>query len=174
MGSKYNSELMEILELLREIKPDDKLIDPVCDERIVVFSCMGSQFGILNQSVFEILRANEFIIYKVPRTRVGILGMINLRGDIIPIIDFKKRYADVNCDGPIEKCLQPEHTENHKTARIIIVQAKEIRFGLLVEQVIGIKIFPKDSFHEIFTPIIEFTVESDENPIFVLKLDELF
>lgn len=174
MSQKINSEILDILEQLRDDKTENDPVDHNLYDRVVVFGCMGVLFGISYKNVFEILSAKEFTFYKVPRAQVGLLGMINLRGEIVPIVDFRKRYLVVNCDLPGERCSTLDQNEDDKSARIIIVHAKGILFGLFVEHVIGTKTFLKESFKDEYTPIIEFSVEHDGAPTYIIKLDELF
>lgn len=174
MSIENSLELLNILELISEDQHEADSFDNALNERIVVFSCMGVQFGILHQHVIEILRAKEFQIYRVPRTRVGILGMLNLRGDIVPIIDFRERFLDANCNIINEDCSKLDQTESTKAERIIIVYAKDIKFGLLVENIIGFMIFLKESFVDEYTSMIEYSVENNNLTTYILKLDELF
>ncbi len=164
----------EILEILRNAIQEDETFDHTLFERVVVFSCLGVHFGISYKDVFEILRTKELAIYKVPRTRVGILGMINLRGDILPIVDFKARYLEANCDITCETTPTSEISIGKKDNRIIIATTKDIRFGLYVEQVLGMMSLTKANFKTEYIPIIEFSADYQGKPIYILKLDELF
>lgn len=174
MSIENNLELLNILELICEDQNEVDSFENALHERMVVFSCMGVQFGISHQHVIEILRAHEFVIYKVPRTRLGVLGMINLRGDIVPIIDFRRRFLDVNCTILGVECSKIDQTESAKSNRIIIVQAKGIKIGLFVEDIIGFMTFLKESFLDEYTSMIEYSVENNNLTTYILKLDELF
>jgi len=167
MKSHFDSEVLEILENAIQ---EDEGIDHALYERVVVFNCLGTQFGLFSKDVYEILRTRELMIYQVPRTRKGILGMINLRGDIIPVVSFRERYGDVHME------LEPfsEMLENKKSNRIIIASANQIRFGLYVEQVVGLLHLAKEDFETEYIPMIEFSTVYEGKPIYILRLDELF
>jgi purine-binding chemotaxis protein CheW len=64
-------------------KKDDELI------QLVTFSIGEEEFGVDILKVQEIIRTME--ITKVPRAQAFVEGVINLRGKVIPIIDFEKK-----------------------------------------------------------------------------------
>ena len=64
-------------------------------------------------------------ITRVPRTPSFVKGVINQRGQIIPVIDLKKRF---NLGGDIEM--------SSKT-RLIIVRSEEVQAGVVVDEVTG-------------------------------------
>ena len=59
-------------------------------------------------------------ITRVPKTPPFVEGVINLRGEIVPVIDLKKRF-----DLP--------HTETTENTRIIIVTVEDITVGMIVD-----------------------------------------
>ncbi len=61
-------------------------------------------------------------IIKLPKVPEYILGVINLRGSIIPILDLKKRSMD-------------EFTQMGYDTRILIAQVNEQKIGFLVDEV---------------------------------------
>lgn len=86
----------------------------------VVFSINNQLFSVLIEEVVEILRVP--IITTVPGIHPTIEGVINLRGNIIPIINLHKRFHFQ---------IPPAHKKN----RIVIVQGKNEQIGLIVEEV---------------------------------------
>lgn len=162
--NNIEQELMSILGVAME---ENETFDEVHNIRVIAFNCSGIHFGIMADEVYEILRTKELVIHEVPRTRIGIRGMINLRGEILPVVSFRERYNQENKEstdlgGPV------------KFKRLVIVKAKGIRFGLLVEQVVGMVRIDKENIEAVYVPMIEFSADYEGQPIYILKLDELF
>ncbi len=74
----------------------------------------------------EILKVQEIIgvmpITAVPRTPSYLLGVINLRGKVIPVIDLRARFGMESVDWTDETC-------------IIVMQIAETQMGMMVDKV---------------------------------------
>lgn len=88
--------------------------------QFVVFKLGDEEYGVPITQVKEINRLTNAT--KVPRSPVFVEGIINLRGQIIPIVDMKKRF-----DLPL--------TEYTGDARIIVIQVNGNTFGVEVDSV---------------------------------------
>lgn len=88
--------------------------------QLVTFSLGAEEYGIDIAQVQEINRMVD--ITHVPRTVSYIEGVINLRGQLIPVFDLRKRFG----------MPQIEPTRN---SRIIVVEAASQRVGLIVDSV---------------------------------------
>lgn len=88
--------------------------------QLVVFRLGNEEYGVPITQVKEINRLTTAT--KVPKSPVFIEGIINLRGQIIPIIDMKKRF-----DLPI--------IEYTGEARVIVIQVGRQTFGIEVDAV---------------------------------------
>lgn len=88
--------------------------------QFVVFKLGNEEYGVPITQVKEINRLTSAT--KVPRSPMFVEGIINLRGQIIPIIDMKKRF-----DLPL--------TEYTGDARIIVIQVGAHTFGVEVDSV---------------------------------------
>ncbi len=88
--------------------------------QFVVFKLGNEEYGVPITQVKEINRLTTTT--KVPRSPAFVEGIINLRGQIIPIIDMKKRF-----DLPL--------TEYTGEARIIVIQVGDHTFGVEVDSV---------------------------------------
>ncbi|MUK89040.1 chemotaxis protein CheW [Ornithinibacillus sp. L9] len=86
--------------------------------KVIVFTLKGQRFGVDVQQVISIEKIQE--ITKVPRTSEFIKGVINLRGETIPIVDLKER-------------LEIEQTESSPNNRFLIVQVEDVQVGLIVD-----------------------------------------
>ncbi|TGL57966.1 purine-binding chemotaxis protein CheW [Leptospira ognonensis] len=89
-------------------------------EQFLTFTINGEYFGLQLLHVHEILK--PVMITRIPNVEDYILGVINLRGEIIPIVDLKKRFHEIDSDiTPI--------------SRIVVVMLNEKRCGILVDEV---------------------------------------
>lgn len=88
--------------------------------KFLTFSLADEEYGL------EILKVREIIgllpITRVPRTPPAVLGVINLRGKVIPVVDLKKRLA------------MPSEAHGER-ACIIVVQAQGVELGVVVDEV---------------------------------------
>ena len=89
--------------------------------QIVVFRLANEEYGVNILNVQEIIRPTEITI--VPKAPYYITGVINLRGNVIPVMDLYKRF---NINGEIQ--IDPN-------TRIIILNLNEINIGIFVDSV---------------------------------------
>jgi len=90
--------------------------------QFVVFKLGIEEYAVPILKVNEIIRLKGINITEVPNTHKYILGIINLRGEVVPIMDLRVRFN-------MEK---KELDDNH---RIIIVNMQDKKVGLLVDSV---------------------------------------
>lgn len=87
-------------------------------KQFVIFELEKEEYGI------DILRVKEIKemmnITRVPKAAQYVCGVINLRGEVIPVIDLRKKFN------------LPEGEKNSNT-RIIIVSVDDITVGLIVD-----------------------------------------
>lgn len=87
-------------------------------KQFVIFRLESEEYGI------DILRVKEIKemmnITRVPKAANFVRGVINLRGEVIPVIDLRIKFN------------LPEGKENEST-RIIIVSVEDITVGLIVD-----------------------------------------
>lgn len=88
--------------------------------KYLTFYLEGEEYGL------EILKVHEIIgimpITRVPRTPPFILGVINLRGKVISIMDLRARFGMRSVEHAAEAC-------------IIVVQVGGVQIGLFVDRV---------------------------------------
>lgn len=97
---------------------------------ILEFRLADERYGVETRHVS---RVHELVdITPVPCTPPFVLGIVNLRGHITPVIDIKKFF-----DLP-----QSGLTDLH---RIILVSGKGFDLGLLADVVVGVRSIPVDS-----------------------------
>ncbi|MDE6068718.1 MAG: chemotaxis protein CheW, partial [Treponemataceae bacterium] len=94
----------------------------VADFRMVTFSLAGKDYAIDIMHVKEIAKASRFTY--VPNTMPFVIGVYNLRGEIIPIIDLRKFFG-------IEV---PPRTED-QLENMLIITVEEHVFGFVVDKI---------------------------------------
>ncbi|PKM78854.1 MAG: chemotaxis protein CheW, partial [Firmicutes bacterium HGW-Firmicutes-13] len=89
--------------------------------QLVVFNLHGEEFGVDIKQVKEVLKLTQ--VTHLPHTAEYIQGVINLRGDVIPVINLRKRFGI------------PDDEEDKTSSRIIIVEIEGDLVGLIVDSV---------------------------------------
>lgn len=107
-----------------ETKSSDDLI------HLVTFNLLGEEFGMPILDVREIIRMVD--ITPVPHAPTFVEGVINLRGQILPVIDLRKRF-------------NIQSTERMEDTRIIVVEINNSLLGLIVDGVKEVLRIPSDS-----------------------------
>lgn len=90
------------------------------EKQLIIFSLGKGNYGIPIENVFEIRKMEEITV--VPKAPKFIEGVINLRGNVIPVIDLRKRFG-------------MERADVTKKTKSIIVEVKKRQFGLIVDSV---------------------------------------
>ena len=109
--------------MVDEIKKQEKL-------QVVVFKTNEEEFALEILQVKEIVRMT--LITPVPKTPPFIEGIINLRGQILTVIDLAKR-------------LNLETLPRTDKSRIIVVALDDFSIGLIVDEVVEVLRLPEDS-----------------------------
>jgi purine-binding chemotaxis protein CheW len=88
--------------------------------KFLTFFLAGEEYGI------EILKVHEIIgvlpITRIPRTPQFVLGVINLRGKVIPIVDLRLKFG-----------MEPKKTDEETC--IIVVRVCGVQMGIVVDKV---------------------------------------
>jgi purine-binding chemotaxis protein CheW len=102
------------------------------DIEYVVLNLGNEQYAIDIMKVHEINRLKEIKITKVPGVPSYVNGIINLRGEIVPIINLRDKL-----------CLPQKDID--KESRIVIVKIKAKSIGILVDGVAHVIKINEDS-----------------------------
>ena len=89
--------------------------------QLVVFRLRSEEFGAEITSVIEISR--WLPITHIPEAPGFIEGVVNLRGQVIPVVDLAKQFG------------LPPQLELPKSARIVVVEVAGETIGLIVDEV---------------------------------------
>lgn len=108
------------------------------EEHLVIFTLDDEHYGVDIGQVWEINTMQE--ITRVPQAPDFIEGVINLRGQIVPIMDLRKR-------------LKLEARSHDRDTRIMVIQSGENQLGLIVDSVREVIKVPKD----VIEPPAQFT-----------------
>lgn len=88
--------------------------------QIVGFMLGEEEYGVDILSVTEILKMTK--ITRVPKSSEYVRGVINLRGNVIPILNVRKKFK--NEEAPVDD-----------NTRIIIITVEDNKFGIIVDKV---------------------------------------
>jgi purine-binding chemotaxis protein CheW len=88
--------------------------------QFVTFILMDEVYGINVMQVQEVLRVTE--IAPVPGAPSYVLGIVNLRGNVVTVIDTRKRFGLAS-------------TELNDSSRIIVIESERQVVGILVDAV---------------------------------------
>lgn len=138
------------------------------DFKMVTFSLSGKDYSIDIMHIKEIAKAGRFTY--VPNTLPFVLGVYNLRGEIIPILDLRLFFN-------IEV---PERTGD-KMENLLILNIDDQRFGVVVDKidkVIGVQKSTIQPPHPLFGDInikyISGVVESNNRLYVLLDVTRIF
>ena len=154
----------QLAQQLEEKKENAALVD----FKMVTFSLADKDYSIDIMHVKEIAKAGRFTF--VPNTLPFVLGVYNLRGEIIPILDLRIFFN-------IEV---PPRDEN-KLENMLILQVEDQKFGVVVDKidkVIGVQKSSIQPPHPLFGDInikyIDGVVESNNRLYVLLDITRIF
>ena len=161
------NEILVATDVASEIN-ENKENASVIDFKMVTFSLAGKDYSIDIMHVKEIAKAGRFTY--VPNTLPFVLGVYNLRGEIIPILDLRLFFN-------IEI---PPRDEN-KLENMLILSVDDQIFGLVVDKidkVIGVQRSSIQPPHPLFGDInikyIDGVVESNNRLYVLLDVTRIF
>ncbi len=134
--------------------------------QLVVFKLNEEQFAVEVGSVESIIKLQT--ITKIPHAPEFVVGVTNLRGNIVPVIDLELRLSLSRVDPGID-------------TRIVVALIKDQKIGMVVDavsQVVEIDDLQIEPTPKISTSIdstfIKGIVKIDDNLIILLDLDKVF
>jgi purine-binding chemotaxis protein CheW len=136
--------------------------------RMIAFSLAGRDYGIDIMKVKEISHEGKFTY--VPNTAPFVLGVHNLRGEIIPIIDMRRMFN-----------LAVERANEGVTQNVLILKLEKLVLGMVVDSIDGVMSAPADSVqppHPLFSDInlqyISGVVEREGKLYVILDVERIF
>ncbi|MDF2839664.1 MAG: CheW protein [Clostridia bacterium] len=86
--------------------------------KYVVFKLENEEYGI---DILKVKEIKEMLrITRVPKSPSFVRGVVNLRGEVIPVIDLRKKF-------------NLQSTNDSSSTRIVIVVVDEITVGLIID-----------------------------------------
>lgn len=96
-------------------------------DQYLVFEALNGHYGIDILDTFEILK--PMTVTRLPNVEPEVLGVLNLRGLIIPVIDFSKKFGD-------------NYLQISNLSRIVVCSRADKYAGLLVNRVVEVARIP--------------------------------
>lgn len=131
----------------------------------VVFRLGQEYYALPIERVHEIIRLQP--VTRLPRTARFMEGIINLRGDVVPVIDLRKRFE-------LEAQQSPE-------TRIVVAEVGDVRMGMVVDAVTEVLRISRDVVQppEAFRALVdgEFmtgVAKLEDRLVIILDLESLF
>lgn len=138
----------------------------MAERQFVVYKLNNEEYGIEITSVEEILKYEE--ITSVPQADEFVLGVINLRGKVIPIYNLKKKYYG-------------EDIEPTEETRIVVISLDGISLGMIVDsvsEVIRIPVVDIDQTASIFSDQTDNSIsgvaKTEDRLLMIMDIDKLF
>jgi purine-binding chemotaxis protein CheW len=136
------------------------------ENQFVIFRVGRENYGINVMEVNEIITLNNLDITEIPKSPDYVLGVVNLRGNVIPLIDLRKKLGI-----PIE----PNDNEV-----AVIVEVKEKIMGIVVDGVNSVTSIPvediKKSPHfgsRLKTDFIKGLGKYEEKLVIIVDIDKV-
>jgi purine-binding chemotaxis protein CheW len=116
-------------------------------KKVLAFWLGREEYGMDLLDVNEILRPKA--ITPVPRTRDFVLGVISVRGEVLPVIDLRRRMG-LEHGSHTRRQSDPDRDGQ---ARILVVSLDEEQFGLIVDAVSGVTVLDTHQI-ELSPPVV--------------------
>lgn len=140
-------------------------LDFEAGERVVVFTLENEDFGIDIYSIRTLVKPQD--IFPVPHMPDYLIGLTNLRGEIVPVIDLRSRLG----------LPELEYSEN---TRFVVAEKRNEPICLVVDNVNGIEYFPPGDLEEpsnvissVDTTYLHAIGKSDQDLVLLLDLDQV-
>ncbi len=141
MSESANLEdlVQQPFDLLRELERRSRHAPAAgsgtADERVgVAFRIGEEQFVARREQVREVLMLPDSVT-RVPGAKTWLLGIANLRGHLLPLIDVKL-------------LLGSGRTSLRRSTRVVSINHREIPAGLVVDEVLGFRRFREDEYSD--------------------------
>lgn len=131
--------------------------------QFLVFRLGAEEFGLPIGAVDEVARAPHAIT-RIPNAPAFLEGVINLRGEVLPVIDQRKRFGLPTHTGPGAERLVVVRTERHRAGLIVDSVSEVLRASAMA-------IEPAPELIERTSPLVEGVVNLPARGHMVLLLD---
>ena len=133
--------------------------------QLISFEVGDEEYGLDILRVKEVIRIRE--ISRLPKAPSFVKGIINLRGDVIPIIDLRDKFG-------------LEHKEYTAMTRVIVVDVEEKLVGMVVDAASQVVRIPADQIDPppplvggLSAEYIRGIGKLDESLVILLRIDKI-
>ncbi len=162
---KRTEEILSALEERKETRASDNPSMPV--RHLMIFTLCNERYAIDIKYLTRVIWAKG--ITPVPDVPSHIVGIINLRGEIVSVVDLKPILS-----------LEEEDTSNDSPGAIIVTSSKNIEVGFLVDQIDDIIELPINSidppmiiFEKKYAEFIDGEAMIDERLLAILNYENI-
>lgn len=129
--------------------------EQVIEDRFVVFQLGEDEFALPIEAVTEVIRMPEQVT-RVPKTPAFLEGVISYRGDVLPVVDQRRRFE-----------MAPK--EDDSSRRLVVVKSERHRAALIVDSVSEVLSNPRDDM----APAPDLAGDKTRLVLGVINLDEV-
>lgn len=144
-------------------------------QRVLILQMKGVKYAIELKRVKDITTVPNFII-KLPNTKEELIGMINSRGEVIPLIDIKQRFG-IRTD---ENMCKITDKMDRKNIVVSIISEEGKKIGIILDELIN---FETVDFKQAVETNLELDIPNiyikhmlsyKEDILVVFNIDEMF
>ncbi len=126
----FREDVMRRLASVEGASPPRPVVSPILESQFLIFRLGQDEFGLPIEAVDEVTRVPDQIT-RVPKAPDFLEGVINLRGEVLPVLDQRRRFD------------MPHHSGAAR--RLIVVRTDRHRAGLIVDSVSEVRRHPTDA-----------------------------
>jgi purine-binding chemotaxis protein CheW len=134
--------------------------------QLVIFGLNQIEFGVPVEQVWRVESLAEQTVTRVPRAPAFLEGIVNVRGQLVPVMDLKKRFELPTSPRPPK-------------ARLLIVHMQDQHVGLIVDTVSDIAWIPSAQVEppppmvdQISGVFVQGVARQDQHLLIILSLSE--
>ncbi len=130
------------------------------DVQYVVLEAGEEKYALRIYDIYEVIRMQK--VTEVPNSKPYMLGVINLRGKIVPVISLRKRFG--LAEVPVTQ-----------STRIVVVKSREEMIGIVVDGVKRVTTFPdiQPPAEMVDATWFEGVGQSQEGLVSILNIDQV-
>lgn len=140
----------------------------VNEKQYLTFDIEEETYGLFLKDAKEIIKTP--VITNVPNTADHIIGVINLRGQVVPVVNLKKKLN-----------LAKDEDESFAEKKIVVTNIKDIIIGVLVDNVREVVTLDVDNIEEMTDSrrglkedFIEGVVNYEGDLLVIINIEKIF
>lgn len=152
----------DLLFLEKEFKKEQTLKKPKKQLQYVIIKLNNDIFAISVENILEIFSSNN--ITKIPNSKSSFEGLLNYRGNIIPVVNLRKKLTNTS--------------SKQKNYKFLICKINDQQIALLVDEVIDTRSYYEEQIRDIpelgrKSNKIKKAIKDSTNTILILEIDKL-